>query len=67
MDTIIEEILEKKIYRESYILKKYYNLHVDVIAYNVGLNISWLNKLYNFIYKIKEKNKFPLLNSMGLL
>lgn len=55
MKKYIKEILNNKKYTESYIKKKYPKLYNEVIIFNQNLNISWLNKLYNYIYKIKGK------------
>ena len=52
----IQEILEKCIYKENYVEKYYKILFDEVIEYNSGLNITFINKLYNFINKTKEKD-----------
>jgi len=56
MENTIEKILNNKKYVESHIKKTYPELYKEIILFNDGLDISWLNKLYNYIYKIKGKN-----------
>ena len=58
----IIEILEKKIYFEKYIKNKYTLLYNKIIEFNLNKNISWLNKLYDFIYNIKEN---PICKNCG--
>jgi len=56
MEKAIKKILNNKKYIESHIKKTYPELYNKIILFNKNLDISWLNKLYNYIYKIKSKN-----------
>lgn len=45
-------------------IKKYYpNIHDSIIKENIDKNIKWNNKLYNYVYNVKDQPKCLHCNS----
>lgn len=49
-------IVNNGIRKENIFKEKYLLLYLEILSYNCNLEISWLNKLYNYVYDIKHKN-----------
>ena len=56
MEEKITEILNKRVYFEKYISNNYPDIYKKILDYNIDLDISWLNQLYNYIYSVRGKN-----------
>ncbi|MFW6246922.1 MAG: DUF7487 domain-containing protein [bacterium] len=57
------DILKKKIYSERYIKNNFPEVYSEIITYSV-INISWLNKLYDYIHEIKLPPKCAYCNNI---